>query len=124
MIIVSNGAPLLAALIFIPQLAAANCIGCVTAKPAAAQLSVKSSAASTTIVAPLKQKPAAHPTTPVNDLKLAGSAKADLRPLPFYPDPATAGLPQGFPGVLYCDPNPAGGTPNKVRFRLRNQGSA
>lgn len=33
-------------------------------------------------------------------------------------------LPEGFPGIGFCDPNPAGGTPNKIRFRLSNQGAS
>lgn len=31
-------------------------------------------------------------------------------------------LPEGFPGVKFCDPNLAGGVPNKLRYRIANHG--
>ena len=67
--------------------------------------------------------PARHPLTPSASSKLlGGGGLPDLVPAAFFPTPAVVGLPAGFPGVQYCDPNPAGGTPNKVRYRVRNQG--
>jgi CARDB len=48
----------------------------------------------------------------------------DLVPVPYFGSPAMVGLPAGFPGVEYCDPNPAGGVPNKVRFRIHNLGGS
>jgi hypothetical protein len=35
---------------------------------------------------------------------------------------AGGALPEGFPGVEFCDPNPAGGVPNKLRYRIANHG--
>ena len=46
--------------------------------------------------------------------------KPDLMTWAFYPLPAQAGLPLGFPGVVFCVPNPAGGASAQVRFRVRN----
>lgn len=48
----------------------------------------------------------------------------DLVPVPYFGSPAAVGLPAGFPGVQYCDPNPQGGTPNKVRYRVHNLGGS
>ena len=68
-------------------------------------------------------KPARQTLTPAASNKLLGGAGLpDLVPAAFFPTPAVVGLPAGFPGVQYCDPNPAGGVPNKVRYRVHNQG--
>ena len=68
-------------------------------------------------------KPGGKTFTPAATNKLlAGGGLPDLVPAAFFPTPAVVGLPAGFPGVQYCDPNPAGGVPNKVRYRVHNQG--
>jgi len=48
--------------------------------------------------------------------------KPNLRPTPALPLPEEANLPEGFPGVLFCVPNPQGGTPAKIRALIRNLG--
>jgi hypothetical protein len=55
------------------------------------------------------------------DPKLLGTPlQADLLIAAYYGD---GGLPEGFPGTGYCDPNPAGGASHKVRLRVKNQGA-
>ena len=68
----------------------------------------------------------ARTLTPAGANKVLGGPVGlpDLVPVPYFGSPAMVGLPAGFPGVQYCDPNPAGGTPNKVRYRIHNLGSS
>jgi hypothetical protein len=59
---------------------------------------------------------------PASNNKLLGAPlQSDLVIAAFYGD---GQLPEGFPGTGYCDPNPAGGAPNKIRLRVRNEGGA
>jgi CARDB protein len=53
---------------------------------------------------------------------LGASGKADLRILAFYDNPNH--LPEGFPTESYCVKKASGGTPNQIKFIIRNQGSA
>jgi CARDB len=87
-------------------------------------------AATTTIAPPARKEPKANavparaPVVPVGVNKiLGGGGLPDLIPVAYFPAPAIVGLPAGFPGVQYCDPNPAGGAPDKVRYRVFNQGA-
>lgn len=67
-----------------------------------------------------QRKPAAG-IARAGDAKLLGAPQqADLLIAAYYGD---GGLPEGFPGTGYCDPNPAGGASNKVRLRVKNQGA-
>ncbi|MCW5623420.1 MAG: hypothetical protein KIT73_01720 [Burkholderiales bacterium] len=72
---------------------------------------------------PLKNPQRAGPQRPVSgaDKLLGAPMQADLVPSAFF---NAQHLPEGFPGIGFCDPNPAGGTPNKIRFRLTNQGAS
>lgn len=66
-------------------------------------------------------KPAAPSVTPkASDTLGAPLPKPDLMTWAFYPLPSQAGLPLGFPGVVFCVANPAGGASAQVRFRVRN----
>jgi hypothetical protein len=49
---------------------------------------------------------------------------ADLVPLPPLPAPSDVGLPEGFPGVLFCLENPRGGPSASCTVTVRNQGTA
>lgn len=73
--------------------------------------------------APAKSVQRAGPKHPALDhSKLLGApAMPDLVPNAYF---NANNLPEGFPGIGFCDPNPAGGTPNKIRFRLTNQGAS
>lgn len=63
------------------------------------------------------------PRTPALDHgKLLGAPlQADLVASAYF---RANNLPEGFPGIGFCDPNPAGGAPNKIRLRIVNQGAA
>jgi hypothetical protein len=104
--------------------------------PAPAQISKSMDRTHTILIQPgaATQAPApgmlAGPKAPVTPAAPRGPAKAlggaalpDLQAVGYYPSPQKAGLPAGFPGVEYCTPMVAGGTPNRVRFRLVNTGS-
>ena len=68
-----------------------------------------------------KLKPVAPSVVPkASGAFAAPLPKPDLMTWAFYPLPAQAGLPLGFPGVVFCVPNPAGGPSAQVRFRVRN----
>lgn len=78
--------------------------------------------ASKELLAPAAKQPG-QAIIPAGNKFAAGGGLADLVPAAYFGTPAQVGLPAGFPGVQYCDPNPQGGVPNKVRFRVRNQGA-
>lgn len=66
-------------------------------------------------------EPAARSATPKAPGAFAAHPpKPDLMTWAFYPLPAEAGLPLGFPGTTFCVPNPAGGAAAHIRFRVRN----
>ncbi|MGF1592057.1 MAG: hypothetical protein ACFCUW_02185 [Kiloniellaceae bacterium] len=50
------------------------------------------------------------------------SQLANLVVIPYYNNPNN--LPEGFPTHSYCLQNPAGGTPNQIRFYIRNAGGS
>ncbi|GAB4361364.1 MAG: hypothetical protein Kow00114_15850 [Kiloniellaceae bacterium] len=50
------------------------------------------------------------------------SQLANLVVIPYYNNPN--GLPEGFPTHSYCLKKPSGGTPNQIRFWVRNAGSS
>jgi hypothetical protein len=50
------------------------------------------------------------------------SQLANLVVIPYYNNPSH--LPEGFPTHSYCAKNPAGGTPNSLRFYIRNVGDS
>jgi hypothetical protein len=49
-------------------------------------------------------------------------ALANLVVIPFYGNPS--GLPEGFPTHSYCVKKATGGTPNQIRFYIRNAGGS
>ena len=75
------------------------------------------------------RRPAKHPT-PAGAGKIATgtpnggpntpSQLANLVVIPFYNNPYS--LPEGFPTHSYCLKKPTGGTPNQIRFWVRNAG--
>jgi hypothetical protein len=85
-------------------------------------LSAKPAAQAPTTVKALEpqRKPAAGIARAGNAKLLGAPLQADLLIAAYYGD---GGLPEGFPGTGYCDPNPAGGASNKVRLRVKNQGA-
>ncbi|MEO8040036.1 MAG: CARDB domain-containing protein [Betaproteobacteria bacterium] len=74
---------------------------------------------------PASIKSPAHPAArhpALANAKLLGAPPLpDLVPAPYF---NAHNLPDGFPGIGFCDPNPAGGTPDKIRFRLANHGGS
>lgn len=50
------------------------------------------------------------------------SELANLVVIPYYSNPH--GLPEGFPEHSYCVKKPSGGTPNQIRFWIRNAGGS
>jgi hypothetical protein len=60
--------------------------------------------------------------TGATKLGAAGVQKADLVIEPYYDNPNS--LPEGFPTESYCVKKASGGTPNQIKFVIRNQGSA
>lgn len=50
------------------------------------------------------------------------SQLANLVVIPFFSN--GVGLPEGFPEHSYCAKNPAGGTPNQIKFWVRNAGGS
>ena len=50
------------------------------------------------------------------------SQLANLVVIPYYNNPN--GLPEGFPTHSYCLKKPSGGTPNQIRFWVRNAGGS
>src|SRR5262245_60299344 len=66
--------------------------------------------------------PGAGPVAGATKLGAAGAQKADLRILAYYDNPNH--LPEGFPTESYCVKKASGGTPNQIKFIIRNQGNA
>jgi hypothetical protein len=50
------------------------------------------------------------------------SELANLVVIPYYTNPSS--LPEGFPTHSYCVKKPTGGTPNQIRFYIRNAGGS
>jgi len=68
---------------------------------------------------------AATPTTKgptAGATKLGNPGMPDLVIIPYYNNPN--GLPEGFPTESFCEKNPSGGTPQHIKFYIRNQGNA
>jgi len=66
------------------------------------------------VIFPSAGDPKGGPKTP--------SELANLVVIPYYNNPSS--LPEGFPTHSYCVKKPTGGTPNQIRFYIRNAGGS
>ena len=62
------------------------------------------------------------PTTGGTGNPKTPSQLANLVVIPFYNN--AVGLPEGFPEHSYCVKKPTGGTPNQIKFYIRNAGGS
>jgi len=90
-------------------------------KRALPALSAKPAAAPAAKALEPQRKPGAGIARAGKATLLGAPLQADLLVAAYFGD---GGLPEGFPGTGYCDPNPAGGASHKVRLRVKNQGAA
>jgi hypothetical protein len=66
--------------------------------------------------------PSANGPKGPGDIADPSQALANLVVVPYYNNPSN--LPEGFPTHSYCVKKPTGGTPNQIRFYIKNTGNS